>query len=154
VAVPPIGEGYRGVEGHVGYLLRQGWHEFRGAMERLLREHDLSAGQYAALTVLRRDPGLSSADLARGCNISPQAMNGVVATLERDGLVQRRPHATHGRILQITLTDEGERRLDAARVKIAELERIVERGYDEEQMAIIKEWLVTAAQRMVATPKR
>src|SRR4051794_27428081 len=123
-------------------------------MERVLREHQLNAGQFGALTVLQRDPGLSSADLARGCNISPQAMNGVVATLERDGLVQRRPHATHGRILQITLTHEGERRLDAARVKIAELERIVERGYDEEQMAIIKEWLVTAAQRMVATPKR
>jgi DNA-binding MarR family transcriptional regulator len=154
VAVPPIGEGYRGADGRTGYLLRQGWHEFRGAMERVLREHQLSAGQFGALTVLQRDPGLSSADLARGCNISPQAMNGVVATLERDGLVERHPHATHGRILQITLTEEGERRVDQARTKIARLERIAEEGYSDEQLGIIKEWLVTAAQRMVATPKR
>jgi DNA-binding MarR family transcriptional regulator len=154
VAVPPVGEGYRGVEGHIGYLMRQTWHDFRGAMERVLREHELNAGQYAALTVLRRDPGLSSADLARGCNISPQAMNGVVATLERVGLVQRQPHATHGRILQITLTEEGERRVDEARSKITRLERTVEEGYSPEQIAIIKEWLVTAAQRMVATPRR
>jgi DNA-binding MarR family transcriptional regulator len=50
---------------------------------------------------------------ARACNISPQAMNGVVATLERDGLVQRAPHPTHGRILQASLTDEGAKRLAA-----------------------------------------
>jgi DNA-binding MarR family transcriptional regulator len=48
---------------------------------------------------------------ARACNISPQAMNGVVATLERDGLVQRPP--THGRILQVSLTHEGAKRLAA-----------------------------------------
>ena len=154
MAVPSIGEGYRGVEGRSGYLLRQAWHEFRGAMESVLREHNLTTAQYAALTVLRRDPGLSSAELARGCNISPQAMNGIVVTLERDGLVQRRPHATHGRILQITLTDEGEHRVDEARPKIMRLERAADQGYSDEQLAIIKEWLVSAAERMVTAAKR
>jgi DNA-binding MarR family transcriptional regulator len=154
VAVPSIGEGYRGVDGRSGYLLRQAWHEFRGAMENVLREHELTTAQYAALTVLRREPGLSSAELARGCNISPQAMNGIVATLERDGLVERHPHATHGRILQITLTEEGGRRVDEARPKVMRLERIVDNGYSEEEIAIIKRWLVSAAERMVATPKR
>ena len=154
MAVPSIGEGYRGVEGRSGYLLRQAWHEFRGAMESVLRQHDLTTAQYAALSVLRREPGLSSAELARGCNISPQAMNGIVATLERDGLVQRRPHATHGRILQLTLTDEGERRVEEARPIVGGLEQIADEGYSDEQLAIIREWLVTTAQRMVATAKR
>src|ERR687886_2550081 len=106
---PRIGERYRGVEGRSGYLLRQAWHAFRGAMEGALRDHALSGAQYAVLSVLARDPGMSGADLARACNTTPQAMNGVVATLERDGLVERQPHPTHGRILEVTLTGEGKR---------------------------------------------
>jgi DNA-binding MarR family transcriptional regulator len=149
VAVPPIGEGYRGVEGRGGYLLRQAWHEFRGAMEVALRPHGLSAAHYAVLSVLAREPGASSADLARACNISPQAMNGVVATLERDGLVERHRHPTHGRILQITLSEEGSGRLAAARPAVDKLERIVDRGYTDEQVALVREWLVTTAARMV-----
>ena len=154
MAVPQIGESYRGVEGRTGYLMRQAWHEFRGAMDAVLREHGLSAAQYAVLTVLVREPGVSGAELARGCNISPQAMNGILVTLERDGLVERHPHPTHGRILQVNLTEEGERRLAATRPVVDELEAYVEEGYSEKQLAILKEWLVTAAQRMVEVANR
>jgi hypothetical protein len=36
--------------------------------------------------VLARDPGASGADLARACSTTPQAMGGVLTTLEREGL--------------------------------------------------------------------
>src|ERR671924_2200191 len=111
MSAPRIGERYRGVDGHSGYLLRQAWNAFHGAMESALRNHGLTGAQYAVLSVLARDPGLSGADLARACNTTPQAMNGVLATLGRDGLVERHPHPTHGRIIQVTLAREGERRL-------------------------------------------
>ena len=48
-------------------------------METALRAHGLSGAQYAVLSVLARDPGMSGADLARACNTTPQAMNGVLA---------------------------------------------------------------------------
>jgi DNA-binding MarR family transcriptional regulator len=149
MSVPVIGESYRGADGRSGYLLRQAWHEFRGAMEDALREHGLSTAQYAVLTVLSRDPGVSGAELARACNISPQAMNGILAGMERGGLVARSPHPTHGRILQVNLTEEGESRLKAARPAVDRLERLVEKGYNKEQIALVKRWLVTAAERMV-----
>jgi DNA-binding MarR family transcriptional regulator len=41
-------------------------------------------------------------------------MNGVLATLERQSLIERQQHPTHGRILQVTMTGEGRRRLEAA----------------------------------------
>jgi len=148
MSVPPIGERYRGPEGRIGYLLRQAWHELRAAMDITLRPHGLTPGQYSALTVLARDPGVSGADLARGCNISPQAMNGVLATLERDGLVERTPHPTHGRILQVNLTAEGQRRIDAARRDVDRLERMIERGLSADEVGLIKGWLVTTAARM------
>lgn len=148
VSAPQIGEGYRGVEGRTGYLLRQAWHAFRGAMETALRAHDLTGAQYAVLSVLARDPGMSGADLARACNTTPQAMNGVLATLERDGLVERHPHPTHGRILQVTLTREGERRLEAATPAVRGLESAVEQDLAPDQIAAVKAWLVASAQRL------
>ena len=145
---PKIGERYRGAEGHSGYLLRQAWHAFRGAMDAALRSHGLSGPQFAVLSVLARDPGLSGADLARACNTTPQAMNGVLATMEREGLVERRPHPTHGRILQVTLTQEGEKRLRATTPAVRALEGEIERGLDPDQIAAVKAWLVATAQRL------
>jgi DNA-binding MarR family transcriptional regulator len=145
VSAPTIGEGFRGVEGHSGYLLRQAWHAFRTAMDRALREHGLNGPQYAALSVLAREPGLSNADLARACNTTAQAMNGVVATLERSGLVTRHAHPTHGRIRQVTLTREGERRLAAATPAVRALESSIEEGLSARQLAAVKKWLVAAA---------
>jgi DNA-binding MarR family transcriptional regulator len=148
VSAPQIGQRYRGVEGRSGYLLRQAWHAFRGAMETALRAHGLTGAQYAVLSVLTRDPGMSGADLARACNTTPQAMNGVLATLERDGLIERHPHPTHGRILQVTLSSEGERRLEAATPAVSDLEDSIEAGLAPDQLAAAKAWLVASAQRL------
>jgi DNA-binding MarR family transcriptional regulator len=148
MTAPAIGDDYRGPEGHTGYLLRQAWQTFRSAMEARLRPHGLTGAQYAALSVLARTPGLSGAELARACNTTPQAMNGVLATLVRDGLVERHPHPTHGRILQVSLSPDGERRLAAATPAVRALERIAEADLSPEQLAAVKQWLVTAARRM------
>lgn len=148
MSAPLIGQGYRGAEGHVGYLLRQACYEFRGAMELALQAQGLTAAQYTAMSVLARDPGLSGADLARACNTTPQATNGVLATLERQGLVERRAHPTHGRILQAELTGEGRRRLELANPAVRQLEAAIEDAFTPDQIAAIKTWLVQAAQRM------
>ena len=91
---------------------------------------------------------MSGADLARACNTTPQAMNGVLATLERDGLVERHPHPTHGRILQVTLTLEGKRRLEAATPAVRGLEDAIEADLAPDQIAAVKAWLVASAQRL------
>ena len=108
----------------------------------------MTGAQYAALSVLARDPGMSGADLARASNTTPQAMNGVLGTLERDGLVERHPHPTHGRILQVTLTREGERRLEAATPAVRGLEDAIEADLDPQQIAAVKAWLVASAQNL------
>ena len=148
MSTPLIGQRYRGVEGHSGYLLRQATYEFRGAMELALAAQGLTAAQYTAMSVLARDPGLSGADLARACNTTPQAANGVLATLERRGFAERHPHPTHGRILQATLTDEGQRQLQAANPAVRALEAAIEDGFTADQIATVKTWLVESAKRL------
>lgn len=148
MTVPLIGERYRGAQGHIGFLLVQAWHAVIAAMDTALRPHGLTPPQYGVLSVLARDPGLSGADLARVVNTTPQAMNEVLATLERKHLIERRPHPTHGRILQATLTDEGQRRLQAANPAVRALEAAIEDGFTADQIATIKTWLVEAAKRL------
>jgi DNA-binding MarR family transcriptional regulator len=80
--------------------------------------------QYTALSVLGSKQGLSNAQLARRCLVSPQSMNEVVASLERTGLVDRAPHPRHGRVLQTDLTARGRAVLadcDAATLELQEL---------------------------------
>jgi DNA-binding MarR family transcriptional regulator len=153
MSVPAIGQSYRGVEGRSGYLLRQAWRALEGAMEVALRAHRLTPAQYGVLTVLARESGASGADLARAVHTTPQAMNGVLATLEREALIERRPHPTHGRILQAKLTSEGQRRLEAANPSIRALERATERGLSSDEIATVKTWLVTTAQRLESATK-
>jgi DNA-binding MarR family transcriptional regulator len=148
MSVPVIGERYRGVEGHIGYLLRQASYTLRSALDAILRPHGLNGAQYGVMSVLARDPGASGADLARACNTTPQAMNGVLATLEREGLVERHPHPTHGRILQVSLTSEGTRRLEAANPAVRRLEAAIERGFSADEIATVKAWLVASASQL------
>jgi DNA-binding MarR family transcriptional regulator len=101
-----------------------------GRMDRVVRRHiheaikdrGLSVNQYTMLSVLDRRSGLSNAQLARRALVSPQSMNEVLLTLERRGLVRRRAHPEHGRILQARLTAKGRRLLAACDAEVQEVE--------------------------------
>ena len=146
-----LGEGYRGEDGPIGYLLRQTIHAFNTAMENGLREHGLTSPQFGALFVLEAEPGLSAADVARAMGTTPQAANVLVAGMEEDGLVYREPHPTHGRILEIYPTAEGRRRFTAARPFIRRLEAQMCEGYSTTQVATVKRWLVDSARALSPT---
>lgn len=148
-----LGEGYRGPNGPIGYLLRQTVHAFNTAMEDGLRGYGLTSPQFGALFVLDQEPGLSAADVARAMGTTPQAANVLVAGMERAGLVRREPHPTHGRILEVHPTDEGRRRFRAARPFIRRLETGMCAGSSSDEVAIVKRWLVESA-RLLSTTGR
>jgi DNA-binding MarR family transcriptional regulator len=146
----PVGEEYRGDQGRIGYLLVQAHHAFAGAMDVALRPAGLSRAQFGTLSVVVRQPGLSSADLARAVMVTPQAVNLLVTSLERDGLIERRPRRNHGRILEIHPTREGIRRLDRAYPVVIELEDRISASLSERELATVKRWLVQAAVTLTA----
>lgn len=95
------------LESRVGYQLKRVQHALRLKMDEVLREVGLTTPQYAVLSVLEEEPGLSGAALARRSFVTPQTMNMIVAKLEDACLIARVPHPEHGRVLQAYLTDEG-----------------------------------------------
>ena len=100
-AIPEPGQGKRGEEGYLGYLLRQASAAQRLRMERAMADVGVTLPQFLVLTMLRAYPGISNADLARLTMLTPQTVSVIVTNLERSGAITRRPHAVHGRIQHI-----------------------------------------------------
>jgi DNA-binding MarR family transcriptional regulator len=89
-------------------------------MQQVVAEHGVSAGQFIALVHVGRNPGISRADLARGLQVSPQAVGGLTAQLVEKGLVGR-TDAHPGLPIEFTLTDAGADVLDAAAPAVQEI---------------------------------
>jgi DNA-binding MarR family transcriptional regulator len=67
----------------------------------------LNFSQTAALARLEENGGMTTADLARTEAMKPQSMGTILAGLEQDGLVERKPHPTDGRQVLFSLTASG-----------------------------------------------
>lgn len=143
--LPEAGEGKRGEDGYLGYLLRQAANAYRYRVEQALSDLQLTQPQFSVMTMLGAYPGHSSADLARLALLTPQTMSVIVTNLMKMGLVDRRAHQVHGRIQKLELTDRGEDVLQAAKSRVYGLENAMLQGLSTENEAVIRKWLVSIA---------
>jgi len=117
-----------GTTERAGWLLKRAQDALNSAMTAALREHGATVPEYAALTALADEPGMSNADLARRAYVTPQTMNQVLRELERRGWVSRHPHPGHGRILQAELTGTGREVLAACHLAVGAVEEMMLAG--------------------------
>jgi DNA-binding MarR family transcriptional regulator len=144
---PEPGEGKRGEEGYLGYLLRQAAGAYRLRVDRALADLNVTPPQFAAMTMLKAYPGHSNADIARLALLTPQTVSVIMANLERAGVTVRRPHAVHGRIVQIALSESGLVLLEKCRTRVHALERELLEGLSPVEEQAIRRWLVRMATR-------
>ena len=116
----------------------------RRAMGTVLEAQGLSVNQYATLSVLDRRSGLSNAQLARRALVSPQSMNEVLLALEQRGLVRRRAHPDHGRILQARLTAKGRALLARCDAEVHQVEARMVSGLSEDEQAALRGGLLSS----------
>ncbi|MGA8504928.1 MAG: MarR family transcriptional regulator [Candidatus Sulfotelmatobacter sp.] len=83
----------------VGLLLRR--------VRAAAASHELSLTEAAVMARLAKDGPATTADLARAEGMKPQSMGTTVAALEEMGMVERKPHPTDGRQVNIELTAKG-----------------------------------------------
>ena len=110
------------VTDRVGYQLKRAQQALRTAMDEGLRAQGITTPQYAALTALEADEPLSGAELARRCFVTAQTMNAILVGLERARLVERAPHANHGRVIEARLTKRGRAKVQRAHATVFGIE--------------------------------
>src|ERR687891_1321142 len=120
----------------------------RQAIGKVVAARGLSVNQYTTLSVLNQRSGLSNAQLARRALVSPQSMNEVLLTLERRGLVRRRAHPEHGRILQTQLTAKGRRLLAACDAGVREVEALMVGDLTAGEQAALRNGLLSGVRAL------
>src|SRR5215203_1833975 len=146
--VPRPGEGKRGPQGHLGYLVRQASVAVRAAMEKVLADIEITPPQFSVLTMIVSYPGISGADLARLTFLTPQTINVIVRNLERDGAIEKTAHATHGRILRLHATAKGQALLKRCRGRVAEVEARLARLLSKDEERLVRQWLSDVAEQL------
>ncbi|MEO5933349.1 MAG: MarR family transcriptional regulator [Duganella sp.] len=89
--------------------------------------------QYTALSVFRAQGALSNAQLAVRTMVSPQSANEMVKSIEAKGWIERTPDPSHGRIIQIQLTEAGHAILAQCDGKVREVEMQMFPDMDHEE---------------------
>lgn len=146
--IPRPGEGKRGPDGHLGYLVRQANVAVRAAMERALADLDATPAQFAVLTMIVAYPGVSGAALARLTFLTPQTINVIVRNLERGGAIQKSADAVHGRILRLQATAKGQALLKRCRVRVMEIEDRIAGLAGKDDDKIVRRWLASVAEEL------
>jgi len=114
---------------------------FRSQMDEKLRPQGVTTAQLQLLKAIRDEPGVSGAQLARSCYVTPQSAQSLLAGLERDGWIIRTRDRGNDRILAARLTPEGERLLLTAESVAKVIEGKLWRGVAESSIKALNEVL-------------
>jgi DNA-binding MarR family transcriptional regulator len=113
-----------------------------GAFKRRVRETstagELSLPQLTALSRLNRLGPMTTAELARREQISPQAMGATIASLQKRGLVARSADAADGRLSILDLTPEGLAAVRSGRNAVVDrMVAVLDESFTDEETRIL-----------------
>jgi len=77
------------------------------ASEHAFARHGIHAGQQYVLLRLWEQDGMTPGELARALGLATPTVTRTATRMQAAGLLQRRPHPTDGRLVQLWLTSRG-----------------------------------------------
>jgi DNA-binding MarR family transcriptional regulator len=128
----------------LGFLLYRVMRLLRPQILAELKPLELGLPEFVCMRVLAEHPGLTSAELARGTNVSAQAMNQVLLGLEDRGALSRPAANPSGRAMPAQLTRRGKGLLKRADADAKRAEQRILTRLTDEQQSQLKELLYAA----------
>jgi DNA-binding MarR family transcriptional regulator len=111
---------------------------FKRRVQETTADGELSNPQLTALSRLDRLGPMTTAELARREQISPQAMGSTIASLEGLGLVARSADAADGRRSILSLTPDGLKAIRSGRNAVAErIAAVLEKSFCDEETKVL-----------------
>ncbi|GAA2712097.1 MarR family transcriptional regulator [Actinoplanes palleronii] len=123
----------------------------QAAKEFVLRDFGMTPAQQSALAILSDHDGITAAQLARECAVTPQTMNSTLGRLDRRGLIERRPHPMHGTLIEIRMTPAGRAAFEQADARVAELDVALSAGLSASESTLLKQLLERVGDNAAAT---
>ncbi len=138
------------VEERLGHDIKRAEQAIMSVKKAVLREAGLTVAQYAALLALAEAPGLSGAQLARRCLVTPQTMATVLATLTEKNLIEREQSSVHSLVLVAHLTRSGHAAVRKADRLAIDVERHLAGAFTAQEREHLQELLGRATSALVA----
>ena len=119
----------------LGAYIKRAEHAIMARKAEALRALDLTVPQCMALGFLMGGASKSCTHMAREAGVTSQTMTGIVQNLEAKGLVTRRTSPDHGRVVLVSLTEDGVSLADRANALATEVERGIGSEFTDEERA-------------------
>jgi DNA-binding MarR family transcriptional regulator len=119
------------------YLVTALQRQLRRTLDATFAEMGLSITQYAALSMVREGRSPSATEIAQRLSVRRQAVSKTIVDLELRGLVQRAPHPTHGRVLELSLTERGRALVQACDQHARQIAQQMLDGVTPEQQSML-----------------
>jgi DNA-binding MarR family transcriptional regulator len=130
----------------VGFLMKRCYGLMAQLAERRFASEQVSFTQWMVLANLGRFERLTATALSGECSHDMGALTRIVDDLEEAGLVRRERSERDRRVVEITLTPEGRRHLQAGKHVVAEMLNSLVAPYSRQEI----ETLIVLLQRMMA----
>lgn len=95
------------IENSIGFLLSKAYQRAWAILREEIEEYDLTPPQFALLSFLWQQDGLTQVELAEKGQIDRSTLGGLIDRLERNSLLERRQHPQDRRAYRIYLTEQG-----------------------------------------------
>jgi DNA-binding MarR family transcriptional regulator len=100
------------LDGYIGFRLRMAQETALRAFIASSRQPDFKPGRFAALMVVRLNPGISQIEVCRAIGRDKSTISPLIRELEEEGLILREASVTDRRSVTLRLTSSGEVALD------------------------------------------
>ncbi len=120
------------------------------ALMRAFARHGIHHGQAMCLRLLSAEDDVTQRDLARALHVSSPTVTKMVGSMERAGLVRRRPDAADARLVRVELTDAGRAQEVEMRVAAGEYVELTFGALPERERRELARLLEKLGDRIVA----
>jgi DNA-binding MarR family transcriptional regulator len=136
--------------GRITWLIKLAEREVGKELDRELRHSGLTKSQFGVLQALMHLERASSAALARTVFVTPQAMVGIIAGLERKGFIRRKTSRASARVIEATVTASGKVAYDEGARMIRHVDEMLSEEFTDDELTALNDYLermITAIQK-------
>ena len=125
----------------LGYNARRAALAVIGVFLQRMAPYGLRPVDFSVLTLIAHNPGITSRQICAALDILPPNLVGMIKSLDKRGLIERRPHPTDRRAQGLHLSPSGRKLQKDAQATATKLERDVASRLSEQELELVKERL-------------